>query len=527
MKKILFILAFGAAASLTACTKSDFKEAYTDPSTLSDATIDKLFSGMLYTNREYVLPSYWNYFVVLRTTLTHYTQAVGFVNGGNQYIPGAAAIGDRWNNYYQFLAQYKEIERVYNAMSEEMKADYKIYKIAAAITFYDHTQKVVDLHGDIPWTEAGMLSTNNGDYSASYAKYDQASAIYVKMLDDLKTYADELNTIDVKSGIMEGFKSQDIINSGSLTAWKKYCNSLRLRMLTRVSGDASLKGRADAERAAILNDPATYPVVETNAENIQINVYNLSTPINSSGFQSGLEDWDGNLAGKAMIDLMNTTADPRLRAMFEPGDSAHGAYIGLDPLAKQSDQTALVAGGTIARYNRSSISRNKYFPGVLINAAEVSFLKAEYYVNSGDDAKAKAAYETGIKQSVEYYYNFRTLSSDNTSGALTPTNATEINAYLASPEVSWSAATTTAEKIALIATQKWIHYSVIQLPESWAEIRRLNSPVFNFEVDASNAQSLPPNRWVYPSSETGLNAANYEAVKANDKLTTKIFWDVN
>src|SRR5262245_25615958 len=112
MKKTLYILAFGAVTTLTACTKSDFEEAYVDPASYSTATIDKLFSGMLYTNREYVLPAYWNYFVVLRTTLTHYTQAVGFVNSGNQYVPGQASIGDRWNNYYQFLAHYKEIERV-------------------------------------------------------------------------------------------------------------------------------------------------------------------------------------------------------------------------------------------------------------------------------------------------------------------------------------------------------------------------------------------------------------------------------
>jgi hypothetical protein len=77
MKKTIFILAFGAAATLTACTKSDFEEAYVNPASYSTATIDKLFSGMLYTNRDYVVPSYWDYFVILRTTLTHYTQAVG------------------------------------------------------------------------------------------------------------------------------------------------------------------------------------------------------------------------------------------------------------------------------------------------------------------------------------------------------------------------------------------------------------------------------------------------------------------
>jgi hypothetical protein len=119
----------------------------------------------------------------------------------------------------------------------------------------------------------------------------------------------------------------------------------------------------------------------------------------------------------------------------------------------------------------------------------------------------------------------RTLSNDNTSGALTPTNDAEIAAYIAGAGVNWDNATTTADKIKLIATQKWIHYSVIQPIESWSEIRRLDAPVFSFEIDNANTQKQPPYRWVYAGSELTYNAANYEAVKAKDNLTTKIFWD--
>ena len=302
-------------------------------------------------------------------------------------------------------------------------------------------------------------------------------------------------------------------------------NSLRLRLLTRVSGVASFQSRASTEIGQILSTPATYPVVTSNTENIMISVKDLNTNINSKGFRTGLEDWDGNLAGKAMIDHMNTNADPRLRAMFEPGANAGTTYIGLDPLATSAVQTALLNGGTLARFNRSTLSRNEFFPGILINAAEVSFLAAEYYLNAGDDASAKAAYENGIKKSIEYYYWLRTLSNDNTAPPLAATNDTEVQAYINSAAVTWSG--TASDKLKLIATQKWIHYSVIQLPESWAEIRRLDAPVFNFEVDNSNVQTLPPYRWVYAGSELTYNTQNYEAVRAKDNLTTKIFWDTN
>jgi hypothetical protein len=216
-----------------------------------------------------------------------------------------------------------------------------------------------------------------------------------------------------------------------------------------------------------------------------------------------------------------------LRAVFEPGANAGGVYNGLDPLLNGGTQTSLINGGTLAIYNRSTLSRNVYFPGVIINAAEVSFLKAEYYLKAANAAQAQAAYETGIKQSVEYYYWLRTLSTDNTAGALTPAGSAEINNYITGAGVNWANATTTADRLKLIATQKWIHFSVVQPYESWAEIRRLDAPAFNFLPDAGNAQTQPPYRWMYPTNESVYNPDNYAAVRSKDKLTTKIFWDLN
>ena len=302
-------------------------------------------------------------------------------------------------------------------------------------------------------------------------------------------------------------------------------------MLMRVSGASAFQSRADSEIASILDNPTSYPVVTNNTENIQIDVQsiatNLTINLNSAGFRTGLEDWNGNLAGKAMIDHMVATADPRLRVMFEPGANASGVYKGLDPTLTSSAQQGLVDGGTISIYNRSTLSRNQYFPGVLINAAEVYFLKAEYYLNEGNDAAAKTAYNSGIEQSIREYYLFRAVTNDNTAPPLVPLNDAEITAYQQHATVSWDAAASAADKLKLIATEKWLHYSVVQPLESWAELRRLDVLDFNFEVDNTNAQSQPPVRWLYANSENVYNTENYSAVKSKDNLTTKIFWDVN
>jgi tetratricopeptide (TPR) repeat protein len=525
MKKILPLIVV-LLSFFGSCTQEDFEESYANPSKISSSSVEKQFAGFLASNREYVVPSYWNYFVVLRTTVNRYTQAVGWANSTAQYLPGAGLISNRWDNYYNFLAQYRELEKIYNALPADDQQLRRIYMIAATIYLYDHTEKVVDLHGDIPFTEAGKLSANGGDYQASLPKYDAAEDIYTKMLDDLKAFADELNSIEVPSAIQTGFSTQDFINNGELDQWRAYCNSLRLRMLTRVSTAGSFSGRVTSEIRSILASPATYPVVTESSDNIQIDIHDVSTAINSSGFRSGLEDWNGNIAGKAMIDQMTSTDDPRLRVMFEPGQNSGGSYAGLDPMMVGSDQQALIDAGSIAIYNRSTFSRNQFFPGVLITAAEVNLLIAEYYLKAGNDAAAKTSYNKAIEESIEQYYTIRSISNDNVAGDVAAPTAVEIIGYQSDPAVSWDAATSSAEKLKLIATQKWIHYNIVQPIEGWSELRRLDVLDFAFLEDASNAQKLPPNRWLYAPTENTYNTVNYAAVKGDDNLTTRIFWDI-
>lgn len=530
MKKIFSIIAMASVVVLSSCSKSDIADKYIDPSKVSSTTVDKQFAGFLAANQDFVMYKYWNYFVILQNTLLPWTQSVGIVNTPGRYVPGAAAINDRWGNYYAFLAQYKDLLRVYNSLPEEQQQENRMYIIAATIYFYDHTQKVVDLHGDIPWSEAGLLGTYGGDYQKAAAKYDSAEDIYTKMLDDLKGFADELNSITLSSATSTVMNTQDFINHGDVEKWKLYCNSLRLRILMRVSGVSAFQSRVNSEIAAILGNTTSYPLVLTNDDNIQVTVVTPTSGINngsgtgaSASFYTGLIGWGGgDVAGKVMIDHMKANVDPRLRAMFQPGGNAGGAYWGLDPSLGNTDQTALVNGGTMARYNFSTLSQNIMIPGMLINAAEVNYLLAEYYLENGSDADAEEAYKKGINESIDYYYWLRSISNDNTN-TLTPTNQTEKDAYITSADVVWSG--TDSEKLNKIATQKWIHYSVLQPIENWSELRRLKLPALTFVSDAGT-QALPPARWVLPSNEITFNAENYAAVSSKDKLTTKIFWDV-
>lgn len=127
MKIKTILMAFAISLLTLACQVSDFEDNYTDPSRISQTSVEKQYTGFMIANRTYVLPSYWNYFVVLRITLNRYNQAVGWENVENQYVPGSAAITDRWNNYYSFLGKGVQCFKLPRATGLQGVHDYRSY----------------------------------------------------------------------------------------------------------------------------------------------------------------------------------------------------------------------------------------------------------------------------------------------------------------------------------------------------------------------------------------------------------------
>lgn len=520
MRKLLYISLASAALFLGSCADENFYDAYRNPGTIAQTTVPKQFAGFMKINFEDVIPSYWNYYTVIRSTSLTYAQAHGFTNTTGRYVPGPA-VNDRWNRYYKFIAQYRELEKVMGNLSPADLAESRIYAVTSTIYLYDHTSKMIDNFGDIPFSEAGKIGSTNGDFAAALAKYDNQTELYVKMLDDLKAFSTELNTITLSVNTEREFKNQDLINKGNLVMWKNYCNSIRLRMLNRVSAFPALTARANSEMAAII---AEAKIVDENAENIAFRVYTQDTDLDTSGFFDAVEGANNNIAPKPMIDHMNANNDPRQAWLFEKGTTA-ATYVGLDPTLTSGEQDQLISDGKIAIYNRSVISRNDWLPGTLMNAAEVNLILAEYYSRNGNATTAKIHFEKAIRQSVEYYVRLGDKADDITSKPTTEPTTAEIDAYIT--KINFAGATTPAAQLELIAFQKYIHYNMMQADESWAEQRRLKLPVLTFmEDETSSVRKTPPTRWTYPNSERVYNPDNYNTVKDKDNLSTKIFWDV-
>ncbi|HLK28700.1 MAG TPA: SusD/RagB family nutrient-binding outer membrane lipoprotein [Puia sp.] len=522
MKKNIFYLAvFCSSLLIINSCKKKLSDDYLNPESTTTASVDKLFTTMLTNPR--IHPTYYDYATFVTGVTAKYSQMIGIVTDRQMYVPSPSYSGSRWSDYYAggIVNQYFEMLKNYNKIPESQQGDHYIFMQLAKIIYYDQTAQIIDLWGDIPFSEAGSLDASN---TLVYPKYEDAASIYDTLINGLKDLNNYLSSATLSSAAQNSLKLQDILLNGDLNAWRLYVNSLRLRLLMRISNVNETF--AKTEITAMLNDPATFPVVDDNSKNILLRM-KPSTFI--SDIHNGLADGASSSGPYAPSYLLDTVMvgnnDPRTDVFWDKG-SANSNYQGLSPFTSSSDQSTEIQQGKISTFDSATFMYNYNVPGVLFTAAETSFLRAEAYERWGL-GDAQTEYENGIKQSIAFYYSINqssVLSSGSWNSLATP-NSASIMAYISGSNIAYSG--TQDQKLSKIATQKWINFFVLQAGQAWAEMRRTKYPKLNFAEDAAYPTAmLPPSRLLYPEEESVYNTANYNAVKSKDTRDTKIFWDV-
>src|SRR5690606_14875054 len=224
MKRYLIFVGLSIASIIytASCQKSAFDDYYRDPSKVTEVTVERLFSGMIYSYRQLIIPEYRNLFVTLRPTVFRYLHIAGWINEANQLLPGGAAIEDRWTRYYEGLAQFRELETAYNNSVAVAQEEKRIFYLAAKVVFYDQTQQTVDVHGEIPWSQADQLRTTTSDSLAPSPADDRAQDVHRTRLVDRKAISDELQGITLTPTLAGRFTPQDVINGGDVSVWARY-----------------------------------------------------------------------------------------------------------------------------------------------------------------------------------------------------------------------------------------------------------------------------------------------------------------
>lgn len=519
------------------CSKKQFAEKYYDPSKTTTVSCEKLFTGVLYAGRQYTYVSYWR-LITWDRFFGRFSQTTGYNNTSGIYQVTDGYAGDRWNNFYQTLAQFRLLESAYEKLDDDAKADAKIYLDLAEVFILDQLTQMVDMFGPAPYTKASTLALT-GDLASARPEYDSDVDIYKNALQRLDALYSEISSLkgSISSLTQTTLKAQDFLNFGDLDKWLTYTNSLMLRLGVHVSaqGDLTSEGRSAIAQAV------TRKLV-TNLDNAIVAKMQNGGDLDYSGdIHNSFGDewnpygnWSNRFASQPMIDAMQKTGtdDPRLIVMYNKNKD--GQYKGKHRGEKNEDQSKNEqkpwAERIYCHLDSVTFNGNDYMDSPVISAAEVYFLLAEAY-NEGygvtkSEANAKTNFKKGLEYSIKQYYqqNMTSVVGHGATGykATAVPSDSEINTYT---EAVWNAY---SNKLEAIMTMKWTHFGIMQANQAFTDIRRTGYPQLTWPEDATVATYKNViQRVVYPRAEANSNEVNYKAAISmtdNDSPYKVLFW---
>ncbi|MFL9483659.1 SusD/RagB family nutrient-binding outer membrane lipoprotein [Chitinophagaceae bacterium LWZ2-11] len=476
LKKIsACIVLLSLAAS--SCTKK-FEEINTDPN-----KIDRISPGTLLNPIIYNVSSF-NMLRADDVTFNLMQVALPFpsASGGLHRYDVSENIGNStWVTYYQWLNNVKEM---YNASVAAQDVNYQGIAMTLNAWMYSN---LADCFGDIPMDEANRAE-NEGILRP---KFNTQKEVYTKILKDLDSANSLFNTSKAMSF------GTEILYANNVSKWKKFCNSLRLRLLLRVSKKAEMNSWAQIR--AMVDNPAKYPVFTSNAEAAIVNLSGI-TPL-TSPWGRAVDFTSYRSMSKFFLDSLNALNDPR-RAKFatEARNASGSASIGFMGIPSGYSGSETQFNYIPSNVNVALVTAPMI--NIVMSYAEVEFIKAELEFTAGNTAAAKTAYEKGTKASIEQW------------GLTMPSDYFTVN-----PNAAFN------NTLSRIILQKYyaLYFNDYQ---QWFEYRRIGLPVMPVADGMLNNKKMPV-RFKYPLTVRNLNTANYQLAAAacgNDDINFKVWW---
>jgi hypothetical protein len=398
--------------------------------------------------------------------------------------------------YRDVLSDLNEAKKIIsrdNLLSADSKgvqiAEIKIFEVFA-------WSLLVNTFGNVPFSQS--MNPDN-----PLPKYDDAKTVYYSILDSLDAALPKLTSTGTSFG------AGDLIYKGDVAKWKKFGNSLKLRLGLIIADSDEAKAKAIIAAAApnvftSNADKAVFPYVDSPPN------YN---PVgqNLNPKYSTRQDY---VAASTFIDPLNALKDPRRSVWFttvnDKSEADGGVYKG----------GAYGFTNTYTDFSRVSAKiQDPALEGVFMDYAEVEFGLAEAvergFITLGT---AEEHYNKAITASINYWLIL--------NGAKDDVAAAAASTYLLQPAVAYKTATGTyKEKIGL---QKWLAY-YNRGWESWVEWRRLDYPKLLPPTGGNAPAGLAiPLRIIYPANEASINGDNRKAAGdaiGGDLASTKLWWD--
>ncbi|SMO71304.1 SusD/RagB family nutrient-binding outer membrane lipoprotein [Fodinibius sediminis] len=422
------------------------------------------------------------------------------------YIPMLAWHDNDWEWHYNQLKELSQAEKLLLGSVEGSNPDDPAIRSKMAMVKFLHVyvaERLTALVGDMPYFEAVQ-----GISGISTPVYDAQQDIYPALLDTLDKYIGKLNNGD------QSFGEADFFYGGDIDLWRKFGNSLKLRIGMR------LKYIDPAAAEEAVTDAMGGPLLASNAESATV----PTTSGGGSDFQAHpilaifRQPVGKSQVGETIIETLKAKDDPRLTLIAEPTANSKNdpplEYRGI-PHGMTNAEADQVDVGDYS-YPSSSIFVNEALarPMKVFMYPEVAFLKAEAALEGWGAAPAAAEeyYQDGIQADLSRFpYNV---------------SQGDIEAYLAN---EGSLSGTHADQMEQIMTQKWLAF-FDQSMQAYIEWRRTSYP----RLDPGSAQGVTngniPRRGLYHRDEASLNPTNYqEAIQRQgpDEVMTKVWIDAN
>tara|TARA_R110002050_G_scaffold300769_1_gene472380 strand:+ start:5300 stop:7003 length:1704 start_codon:yes stop_codon:yes gene_type:complete len=538
---------------------SDYLDVNNDPNNPTSAPLNQLL-----TNLEINLNDITYYDQYIGEILSTYVHQFVFREEQDQYGTKAdnSLIINSWNNSYSVLA---ETDIIISQGTEEEQMI--MVGMAQVLKGYTLTN-LVNIWGDVPFTEAGQLS--DGVISP---KFDEQAAVYQAALDLIDQ---GLININSDTGLNPG--TQDLFFDGNVAKWTKFVNTLKLKLYNEIRLSSlfdTTKFNAlvtEDNFMTSINDDFEFPYSTTQSPAEERNsMYTTTYGTGQATFYASpwfyeiLKGWNPN--------IHNGLEDPRLPYYFfnqltpgelppDVGDPTTG-----DPKADYWDSNTgfhTIRFGSVSA-NRDFASRDSStYPGIyvcggqyddgaggkattdlgtgaaphqMLTYHEFLFIKAELIQAGLITGDAKATLEEALITAFEKVDNI-VDNSKTTQTVPELTGTTEVDTFIAGIITEFDSAAA-EKKMEIIMTQKWVSTFGDPL-DQYNDYRRTGYPILANPNSTSKEYQLDnEDEWPLIDSETTLTRpysvsifwplseldVNKNAPTQKDVTTYKIFWD--
>ena len=545
------ILSLATALISVCCTH--FDDMSKNPYAVYDSHAEEFVQPILYNTQKQIVNCefYWIGELMQYTVNKNYETSAQLVYN---YVISENYTSYMWNLYSQFgNAQYM----LDLARKESVKKGGNPALVGVALILRSWIGHLIaDTYGEVPYSKAGLIGLQGDDFEYG-VPYDNLKDIYIDLLRSLE----EANACfeEAEALVVAGTLSSanfdpicDYMYNGNVEQWRRFGNSLYLRLLMRVSN------KAMEESGGILNlgeeygelDVITkmkeiyesfesgggnYPVMRNISDSARVQFNSKDSALYTPFYSTTGGNWKAQVGCATIKDLMlidykgyekeqelESTWDPRYFRYFTKKNGAP------TQLMREEMQVWFDSASHISYYPMATEVYNHYgdmkmdCAYSILNYDELFFIFAEAGARGWIPIAQKAYKDLYLQGNLQNILQWQ-VGYETKKDYYTETSQEVINwmNYLDN-EFDYN------KSIEIIMRQKYVAMFWVGI-ESWADYRRTGYPILKTNGPAAQNRGILPTRLRYPSTEEYQNNKRYtEAVNGwlngDNNMTTELWW---